>query len=98
MTAAAHTSSKLHLRHEVGTTITPGDRLGNILVARKKLTILPGKGTYIRQGHLYASILGTLCAHQVDVATSAGNGDDEGERWVVSIMPEKQASSSLAQS
>ncbi len=74
--------------------VTPGDRLG--LVAIKNVTLVSGSGTYIRQGHLYASILGTLCAAASPAAAAAADGHDEKcsssssssqERWIISIQP-----------
>ena len=77
----------LPLRHKVGAMVTPGDRLG--LATRNKTTLMAGNGTYIRQGHVYASIVGTLCAskHQHD-----GNGeveDENGEKWIISVQSER---------
>ena len=80
-------ASNLPLRHKVGAMVTPGDRLG--LATRNKTTLMAGNGTYIRQGHVYASMLGTLCAskHQHD-----GNGeveDENGEKWIISVQSER---------
>ena len=50
------------LRQKIGTMVTPGDRLG--LVARGKTELVPGSGTYIRQGNIYASMFGTLRARR----------------------------------
>ena len=80
-------ASNLPLRHKVGAMVTPGDRLG--LATRNKTTLMAGNGTYIRQGHVYASMLGTLCAskHQDD-----GNGeveDENGEKWIISVQSER---------
>ncbi|KAL7529953.1 hypothetical protein ACHAXR_003242 [Thalassiosira sp. AJA248-18] len=86
------------LRHNIGATITPGDRLG--LASNKKTTLLPGKGTYIRQGHLYASILGTLCAavhhhEEEDNNNNDGEASEGVEKWIISIQPERQQRPSL---
>lgn len=72
------------LRHKIGAIVTPGDRLG--LVTRNKTTLMAGNGTYIRQGHVYASILGTLCAtkHQGGEVE-----DDNGEKWIISVQSER---------
>ncbi len=69
----------LPLRHAIGSMVTPGDRLG--LVASKKVTLISGSGTYIRQGHLYASLLGTVCAaaSPVTVAAAAAVADGHDE-------------------
>lgn len=82
-------NDKLPLRHKVGATVTPGDRLG--LAVRGKTTFVPGKGTYLRQGHLYASLLGKLCAtHHDDDGTS---GKNEGmDSWIISIDAERPSS------
>ena len=79
--------SNLPLRHKVGAVVTPGDRLD--LATRNKTNLMAGNGTYIRHGHVYASILGTLCAtkHQHD-----GNGeveDNDGEKWIISVQSER---------
>ena len=58
----APTTTTPTLRHKIGATVTPGDRLGLIATRNNKTTLISGKGTYIRQGQLYASLLGTLCA------------------------------------
>mmetsp|Transcript_27999 Transcript_27999/g.39366 ORF Transcript_27999/g.39366 Transcript_27999/m.39366 type:complete len:237 (-) Transcript_27999:192-902(-) len=42
------------LRFQIGSTVTPGDRIGSIR------EVSPGKGTYVRGGHVYASAVGTL--------------------------------------
>jgi len=42
------------LRFEIGSTVAPGDRIGNIR------QILPGIGTYSKGGHIYASAVGKL--------------------------------------
>jgi len=91
--AATTTTQLPTLRHEIGATVTPGDRLG--LATRNKTTLIAGKGTYLRQGHVYASLLGKLCAtkHQVD---DNDNMEEDGDTWIISVQSEK--SSSLNQS
>lgn len=42
------------IRFEIGSTVAPGDRLGNIKQIR------PGVGTYSKRGHVYASAVGKL--------------------------------------
>ena len=83
------------LRHEIGATVTPGDRLG--LATRNKTTLLAGKGTYLRHGHIYASLLGKLCVtkHQV---VDDNDMDEDGDKWIISVQSEKSISSSLSQS
>lgn len=89
-----NTNSKLPLRHKLGTIVTPGDRLGSSLATRNKnITLLSGKGTYIRQGHLYASLLGTLCA-----AKHNDGNNDGGEKWIIHIDPEGSDGGSLTSS
>lgn len=94
-------NSKLPLRHKLGAVVTPGDRLGSSLATRNKnITLLSGKGTYIRQGHLYASLLGTLCATKHDDGDD-GDSNDGGEKWIIHIDREGNdggSSSSYAKS
>jgi exosome complex component CSL4 len=45
------------LRFTIGSTVTPGDRLGTVR------QVLPGTGTYVKGGQIYASVVGKL---QVD--------------------------------
>mmetsp|Transcript_40236 Transcript_40236/g.84502 ORF Transcript_40236/g.84502 Transcript_40236/m.84502 type:complete len:267 (+) Transcript_40236:183-983(+) len=82
-------NNKLPLRHKIGAVVTPGDRLG--LATRSKTSLVAGSGTYLRQGHLYASLLGTLCAthHHLDGASS---NDEERESWIISVRPEEESS------
>ena len=91
---AATTKAQLPtLRHEIGATVTPGDRLG--LATRNKVTLIAGKGTYLRQGHIYASLLGKLCVtkhHNVD------DMEEDGDTWIISVQSEKLISSSNNQS
>lgn len=77
-------ANKLPLRHKVGGTVTPGDRIGLIAITRNKTSLISGKGTYIRQGHLYASVLGTLCA----VVHHDNNVEEEEDvgKWIISIQ------------
>jgi exosome complex component CSL4 len=42
------------LRYEIGSTVCPGDRLGNVR------QVQPGSGTYVSKGHIYASLVGAL--------------------------------------
>lgn len=89
----------LPLRHAIGATVTPGDRLG--LVAAKKITLVPGSGTYTRQGHLYASLLGTVCATSTAAAAAVAIAahDQEvcsQERWIISIQPHHHSTTTNA--
>lgn len=43
-----------NLRYKVGSTVVPGDRLGNIR------QVQAGPGTYITKGHVYACLMGLL--------------------------------------
>lgn len=83
-------ADKLPLRHKIGAAVAPGDRLG--IATRNKISLIAGKGTYIRQGHLYASLLGTLCA------SSDNNNDEEGEGWVISIHQERSSQNNATNS
>lgn len=42
------------LRFAIGSTVAPGDRLGNLR------QVTPGEGTYARGGHVFSSLVGTL--------------------------------------
>lgn len=79
------TMTNIPLRHKIGAIVTPGDRLG-LAITRNKTTLMAGNGTYIRQGHVYSSILGTLCAtkHQDGEVE-----DDSGEKWIISVQSER---------
>ena len=48
------------LRYKVGSTVVPGDRLGTIRQVRS------GSGTYVKGGHVYASLLGRLEVRKLD--------------------------------
>ncbi|KAL7461912.1 hypothetical protein ACHAXS_002319 [Conticribra weissflogii] len=83
-----------HLRQRPGTTVSPGDRLGNAFLPRENIQLLPGNGAYIRQGHLYASSLGKVCVNRVLPDGSSdrdknGLGDvehsDNVEKWMVGV-------------
>jgi len=93
MAATTTTIQLPTLRHEIGATVTPGDRLG--LATRNKTTLIAGKGTYLRQGHVYASLLGKLCVtkHQV-----VDDMEEDGDTWIISVQLEKSISSSNNQS
>lgn len=84
-------SKKLPLRHDVGSTVAPGDRLG--IASRGKVALLAGRGTHVRQGHVYASVLGTLRAaaahHGGDDGGDGGDGGDGVERWIISVDSER---------
>ena len=95
MAATTTTTQLPTLRHEIGATVTPGDRLG--LATRNKTTLIAGKGTYLRQGHVYASLLGKLCVtkHQVNDNDIEEDGDTT---WIISVQSEKSVSLSINQS
>ena len=93
--AATTTTQLPTLRHEIGATVTPGDRLG--LAARNKTTLIAGKGTYLRQGHVYASLLGKLCATKHQVVDN-NDMEEDGDTWIISVESEKSLSSSINQS
>lgn len=65
MTESTTASTLPTLRYMLGSTVTPGDRLGTLR------QVLPGPGTYVKGGHIYASATGKL---QVD--ESATNNDN----------------------
>lgn len=90
--ASSNLHGKLSLRHKIGATVTPGERLG-LIVTRHKVTLVSGKGTYVRQGHLYASLLGTLCALRCNDDNDATScmENKESEMWVISITPESSS-------
>lgn len=53
------------LRHTIGSTVIPGDRIGRMIVesisnSKEKILLIAGPGTYLRDGQIYASILGQL--------------------------------------
>ncbi|KAL3796107.1 hypothetical protein HJC23_000610 [Cyclotella cryptica] len=82
------TSSSPRLRHPLNSRITPGERIGSVLlrgVGEKKM-LIPGKGTYVRQGNLYSSLLGTL--HAQEDTSTASDTTENIERWIISIEPE----------
>ena len=91
--AATSTIQLPTLRHEIGATVTPGDRLG--LVTRNKTTLIAGKGTYLRQGHVYASLLGMLCATKHQINDNDNMEDESGDTWIISVQSEKTISSSI---
>ena len=79
MIMAATTTTQLPtLRHEIGATVTPGDRLG--LATRNKTTLIAGTGTYLRQGHVYASLLGMLCATKHQINDNDNMEDESGDK------------------
>jgi exosome complex component CSL4 len=64
------------LRYTIGSTVTPGDRLGTIR------QVLPGTGTYVKGGQIYASVVGTL---QVE---NKGDAKDDGDlKLVATVQP-----------
>ena len=77
------------LRHKIGATVTPGDRIG-LASTRGKTTLIAGKGTYIRQGHVYASLVGKLYAaiHKDD---DNNNNNEDVEKWTISVQSEQSS-------
>ena len=61
------------LRFKEGTTVVPGDRLGTIRQVR------PGIGTYVKGGHIYASLLGRLALQQQQQTTETSLDELERE-------------------
>jgi exosome complex component CSL4 len=60
-TATINTTALPTLRYALDSTVTPGDRLGTLR------QVLPGVGTYVKGGHIYASVVGRLTVeHQQD--------------------------------
>jgi len=87
------TSESTPLGKKLGTTVTPGDRLGNILALRNKGThLIAGNGTYIRHGHMYASITGQVMATTVQNDDGGNNSaeNDGNNKWIVSIQQTQQ--------
>jgi hypothetical protein len=65
------------LRYELGSTVVPGDRVGNIR------QVTAGTGTYVRGGQVYASMMGHL---QVTPATKdEETKEDKSSPFVCSV-------------
>jgi exosome complex component CSL4 len=77
------------LRYEIGSTVVPGDRVGNIR------QVVPGKGTHVKGGHIYVSVVGSL---QVTPASEDEMTDQSTPSFVCSIelLPGKIPASSQA--
>lgn len=75
------------LRFEIGSTVVPGDRLGNIR------QVVPGNGTYVSKGHIHACLVGTLTVAPV---ADNSNNDDKAPSFECSITPNKLPFSSQA--
>jgi exosome complex component CSL4 len=72
------------LRYIVGSTVVPGDRLGNIRQCA------PGAGTYVKGGNIYASLVGTLALQEATATTemdTTTDADTEAEESSSSSMP-----------
>jgi exosome complex component CSL4 len=54
------------LRYTIGSTVTPGDRLGTIR------QVLPGTGTYVKGGQIYASVVGELQVERKEAESTEG--------------------------
>ena len=76
-----------NLRYKVGSTVVPGDRIGNIRQVKA------GDGTYIVKGHIYASLMGHLTVESVE---AAGEGE-EGSTFQCSVKPRGKKSLFAAQ-
>jgi exosome complex component CSL4 len=77
------------LRYETGSTVVPGDRLGNIR------QVASGEGTYVSKGHIYACLVGAV------TVTPAANNENSDESSSVpsfecSVTPRKMPFSSQA--
>jgi len=59
------------LRFTEGSIVVPGDRLGTIRQAR------PGIGTYVKGGHIYASLLGNVSLCPVETNENENDADDD---------------------
>ena len=92
------TSKSNPLGKKLGTTVTPGDRLGNILALRNKGThLIPGNGTYLRHGHMYASITGqVMAAIQENNDGNSAENDGNNTTWIVSIQQSQHQQSQSA--
>mmetsp|Transcript_11914 Transcript_11914/g.18415 ORF Transcript_11914/g.18415 Transcript_11914/m.18415 type:complete len:235 (+) Transcript_11914:272-976(+) len=64
------------LRFQIGSTVTPGDRIGSIR------EVSAGKGTYVRGGHVYASAVGTLT---LQPSQNNGDNDDDKQKQVINV-------------
>mmetsp|Transcript_1326 Transcript_1326/g.2065 ORF Transcript_1326/g.2065 Transcript_1326/m.2065 type:complete len:226 (+) Transcript_1326:91-768(+) len=72
------------LRYKEGSTVVPGDRIGTIRQA------LPGQGTYVKGGHIYASLVGQL------KLVNIRKKDDEAEQTEETTAPSASSSISFA--
>ena len=71
MSSTITSSSRPVLRFQEGSTVVPGDRLGTI---RQKIT--SGLGTYVKGGHIYASLVGQLTLAEIENKTADREGGD----------------------
>jgi exosome complex component CSL4 len=94
------------LRQKVGLAVTPGDKLGLVGASSFSSRLVSGNGTYVRQGQIRASVVGTVVVVRASLSVRGG-GDDAnendniggkngggGRRWIVSVVPSKRSSSS----
>lgn len=65
------------LRYELGSTVVPGDRVGNIR------QVTAGTGTYIKGGQIYASMVGRL--QVTPAAKDEETKEDESSSFVCSV-------------
>ena len=67
------------LRFPENSTVIPGDRIASVR------QVQPGQGCFVRQGHIYATLVGKLLlsqkvtTKQQQVGDKEGDGEDEGE-------------------
>ncbi|OEU15778.1 hypothetical protein FRACYDRAFT_187222 [Fragilariopsis cylindrus CCMP1102] len=77
-------SSPPVLRYKEGSTVIPGDRIATIRQVRS------GIGTYVKGGHIYASLLGTLRLQ----LNNDGGGGDNNPTFICSVDVSSSSSSS----
>ena len=85
------------LRFQIGSTVVPGDRLGTIR------QVVPGKGTYVRGGHIYACFVGRMRVSPIeqqqdgdDAMTDTKAATAPSYTCSVEMMPGKQSAASQA--
>ena len=77
------------LRFKEESTVVPGDRLGTIRQAR------PGIGTYVKGGHIYASLLGSLTIQEMESSEMDTTDNDEKKvNFVCSVQSSKPPATS----
>lgn len=83
------------LRHNIGSIVVPGDKIGRIIVDSidgngEKIMLLSGPGTYTRSGQIHASILGTLQGKQKNINDNdnENNNIEEKDKRITNISME----------